>query len=90
MLLFETRKQAWARNQAAQRMASAVDAVLVPGCIYRLPSGQLARYRFLSKQHVLEFVLVESETHDDRKKGDLSLSPAYAARVTPLKEGGAT
>ena len=89
-MLFETKKEAWARNRAAERWAMAVDAVLVPGQIYLLPSGSLARYRFLSKKHTLEFVLVDPVTCESLRHGALSMSAAYAEKVKLWSNGGAS
>lgn len=87
-MLFETKKEAWARNRAESRRAQRVDEMLTAGKIYQLPSGRPARYRFVTERHTLEFVLVDPVSGESLQHGDLSISAAYASKVKPW-DGGA-
>lgn len=86
-MLFETKKEAWARNRAESRRAQRVDKMLTPGQVYQLPSGRPARYRFVSERHTLEFVLVDPVSGESLQHGDLSISAAYASKIKPLAGG---
>ena len=86
-MMFETKKEAWARNKAESRRAQKLHEQLEVGAIYQLPSGRPARYMRVTGSHTLEFHLVCPERGADLPKGCFAVSAAYASKVKPWVGG---